>query len=145
MQHGSNQLPVRCPAQMISARLIGRCWGGRTFLVSCGDQVSTIKYTPWGWESESVSVDGIVRVRRTGRKMSHGYRFMIGESLAALSVAVPWWAETFPLSDLNFVRLEVDGHVLYEEGHPPERPLRWTVAVEGFPVIQQSLRRNLGA
>src|SRR5687768_11683225 len=101
---------------MMIATLIGRRWGGRTLLVRCENEAFTVKYTPWGWKAESVSVDDVVAVRRTGRKMSHGYRFRLGERLASLSVAVPWWAETFPVSDLVFFRLEVDGEILYEEG-----------------------------
>jgi hypothetical protein len=125
---------------MCSATLIGRWWGGRRFLVRCDDEVFTVKYTPWGWNAESVSVNDVVAVRRSGHRMSHGYRFRLGDRLASLSVAVPWWAETLPLSDLNFVRLEVDGEVLYEEGRAPTRPLDWTVAAEGFPVVPGAKR-----
>jgi hypothetical protein len=85
-----------------------------------------------------VLVDGVVVVRRSGPKMSHGYRFMLGDCLASLSLAVPWWAETFPLSDLVFVRLEVDGEVLYQEGTAPKRQLHWSVAPLGFRVIPKS-------
>lgn len=121
----------------MTATLIGRRWGGRTLAVRCDDEEFTVKYTPWGWNAESVSVDDIVVVKRSGQKMSHDYRFRLGERLASLSVAVPWWAETFPLSDLIFVRLEVSGEVLYEEGRVPNHPLQCTVAEGGFPVIPE--------
>jgi hypothetical protein len=67
--------------------------------------------------------------------MSHGYRLRLGDRHASLSVAVPWWAETFPLSDLTFVRLEVGDHVLYQEGRRPARPLEWTVEPGAAHVI----------
>ena len=120
---------------MLSATLIGRWWGGRKLLVQCDGQAFTVKYTPWGHTAESVSVDDVVVVRRNGRRMTHGYRFRLGGHLASLSIAVPWWAELLPLSDLTFVRLEVDGNVLYAEGRAPRRPLKWTVAAEGFAVV----------
>jgi hypothetical protein len=122
---------------MMFATLIARRWGGRTFLVRCDDRQFTVQYNPWGFNAESVSIDGEIVVRRSGHKMSHGYRFRLGEHLASLSVAVPWWAETFPLSDLIFVQLEVNGEVLYQEGRPPKKPLQWTVASGGFPIIQE--------
>src|SRR5439155_13867103 len=100
---------------MLTASLIGRRWGGRTFLVRSDEQAFTVMYTPWGWSAEAVSVDAVVVVRRTGHKMSHGYRFRLGEHLASVTVAVPWWAETFPLSVLIFVRLDVVVEVLYVE------------------------------
>src|SRR5688572_23004307 len=92
--------PLGALSSIMSATLIARRWGGRTLLVRCGDEAFTVTYTPWGWNAESVSVDDVVTVRRSGRKMSHGYRFRLGERLASLIVAVPWWAEMLPLSDL---------------------------------------------
>ena len=129
---------------MMSATLIARCWGGRTLRVTCGGQTFTVQYHPWGWDAESVSVDGVVVARRTGYRMSHGYRFRLGDSLASLRVAVPWWAETYPLSDLVFVRFELDGHPLYLEGRTPRRSLEWTLAKEAVAVIPEDQRRGPG-
>jgi hypothetical protein len=75
--------------------------------------------------------------------MSSGYRFRMGEYNASLIVAIPLWAEILPLHDLTYVRLEVEGHVLYEEGHPPNRPLRWTDPAGAFPVIPMDASHNL--
>jgi hypothetical protein len=120
---------------MASARLIRKRWCSRTFSLECDGGTSVVHYSPWGMNRESVSVDGVVVVRRPGTiRMSHGYRFRIGAASVELSVGVPWWGELFPLY-LSFVRLEVDGDVVYEEGRPPRRPLDWTTAAEGFAVI----------
>src|SRR6186997_659792 len=112
---------------MLKARLIARSHLSRTILVEGAAEPHTVRYWPWGINSESVVVDGAVAARRHGgHNMSSGYRFRMGEYNASLIVAIPLWAEILPLHDLTYVRLEVEGHVLYEEGHPPNRPLRWT-------------------
>ena len=123
---------------MTTVALKEKHWCGRTLLVTCGDgRTYTVEYSPWGVGRESVFVDGAVAVRRSGGgRMSHGYRFWLGDTLVSLSVAIPWWAEALPLCDLSFVRLEVEGVIVYEEGRPPDHPLQWTVASGGFPVIE---------
>jgi hypothetical protein len=125
---------------MTTATLQKKRWYGRTLLLTCDGRDHTVQYSPWGWNRESVTVDGVVAVRRRGGlRMSHGYRFWVDGKLVALSIAVPWWAEFLPVRDLTLVRLEVDGTVVYEEGRAPRRPLQWTMATEGFQVVQPSL------
>ena len=121
---------------MMSAALVGMSKWGRTLLVQCGESTFVVRYSPWGFNTECVYVDGAVAVRRAGGyKMSHRYRFLLGDQMAELSVALPWWGEYVRLGDLSFFRLEVAGTLLYREGRPPRGPLPCTTAAVGFPVV----------
>src|SRR5688572_17386915 len=102
-----------------SAKLLRKIWCLRTFAVECGGQRYVVRYSAWGLNKESVSVDGVVVARRGGDtyRMTHGYRFRLGTSTAELIVAVPWWGELFPLY-LSFVCLQIDGVTLYQNGRP---------------------------
>src|SRR4051812_6004045 len=101
---------------MTTATLQEKRWCGRTLLVSCDDRTYAVQYSPWGWNHESVLVNGEVVVSRNrGQRMSHEYRFWLDGVMAKLSIAMPWWAELL-LRDLSFLRLEVNGAVVYEEG-----------------------------
>ena len=119
------------------ARLTFKGWFRRTWLVDTGAFVHTVAYNGWGPGYETVLVDDVVAVRRTGLGgMTHGFRFFLDECCTVtLAVAVPWWCEFLPLRDLSFARIEVDGEAVYEEGRAPKRPLKWTVATRPFTVI----------
>ena len=131
---------------MPTAQLMTRRWFRRTWLVTCepGGNVHEIRYNGWGLNTEYVYLNGFEAVRRGAsslrlRSMTHGYRFALDDGhTAALSVSIPWWGEFFPVCDLSFVRLEIDGEVLYQEGVPPTCQMRWSTAAEGFPVIPLS-------
>jgi hypothetical protein len=121
---------------MLTARLIARSHLSRTILVEGGPQPYTIRYWPWGLNSESVFVDGMCAARRSGgHNMTGGFRFRVGDFYASLIVAVPFWCELLPLRDLTFVQLEINDQVIYEEGRRPKRRLAWTSPQGGFPVI----------
>jgi hypothetical protein len=123
------------------AELIEKKWFHRVIAVACDDASFLIRYNGRGLGTEYVYVDDVLVVRRSRGNwlMSHGFRFSIGERhWAALSVAIPWWCEVFPFSDLSFMRLEVDGVTVYQEGEAPKRPLKWTSSASGFPVILPS-------
>jgi hypothetical protein len=123
---------------VLTARLIARSHLSRTILVEGGPQLYVVKYDPWGFNSESVLVNGACAARRTGmHNMTCGYRFRLGDWNASLIIAIPWWCEMFPLGDLSCVRLEVEGAMLYEEGRPPKRALHWVGPAAAFPVIQR--------
>ena len=127
---------------MTSAKLLKKRWCARTLLVTCDDQAYTVQYSPWGVNTEKVSVDGVVVVRRRDSwSMNHGFRFWVGDQMAALRVSIPPWVLLPFLGDLSFVCLEVGGEVVYEEGRAPDNPLQWTVARGGFPVVDAALNR----
>jgi hypothetical protein len=115
---------------MASARLTDKRWFIREWVVDCDGIRHAIRYNGREFLRESVYVDGAVASQRTGRgAMRRGYHFMLDETnQVALSIAMPWWCEILPLRDLSFVRLELNGAILYEEGHPPKQPLKWTGA-----------------
>jgi hypothetical protein len=122
---------------MASTRLTEKRWFAREWQVDCEGAFHSVRYSARELLRETVYVDGVVASVRTGRGgMSHGYRFPIDDANeAALSIAIPWWCELLPLRDLSFVRLELNGEYLYEEGRAPTRPLRWTgAAPRGFEV-----------
>ncbi len=116
---------------------VQRGWCRRSFVVSIEAEPFVVDYSPWGMNTETVSVDGVTVVRRRGgHTMSHAFHFPLGDHRAILSIALPWWGELFIPLWLSFVQIEIDGQVVYREGRPPKRPLRRTVANLGFPVVR---------
>lgn len=108
----------------ITAELRQRKLFRRVLLITCPEGLWEVTYNGRGYGFESVDVNGVEVVRRSGwGRMSQRYEFRLGERCVALSVAVPLWCELLPVRDLNFVRLEVDGEIVYEEGREPDRPL----------------------
>ena len=121
---------------MLTARLIARSHLSRTILVEGGPQPHTVRYWPWGINSERVLVDELCVARRSGwHNMTGGYLFRMGQFNASLIVAIPAWCELLPVRDLTFVQLAVEGQVLYQEGNPPTRAFEWTSPASAFPVI----------
>ena len=122
---------------MASVRLVRKRWLGREWQIDCDGASHSIRYSGRELFRETVYVDGLIASRRTGRgRMSCGYRFLIYDANeVALSVAIPWWCELLPLCDLSFVRLELNGECLYEEGKAPNHTMKWTgAAARGFEV-----------
>lgn len=111
----------------ITSELLQRNKFVRVVLITCPEGLWEVTYNGRGMGFETVHVNGVDVARRSGSgRMSQRYEFRLGERCVALSVAVPWWCELLPLGDLNFVRLEIDGKIVYEEGQPPARPLHVT-------------------
>ena len=76
----------------------------------------TIEYNGYGIGYESVFVNGKLAARRKGfSRMSHRFEFVVGDSPAALTVAIPAWGEVIPLCNLSAFSLELDGCRVYAE------------------------------
>ncbi|MCB9851357.1 MAG: hypothetical protein H6817_11710 [Phycisphaerales bacterium] len=103
----------------------------RTWHVTDADREFELNYNGYGFGYETVSIDGVECARRTGwGVMSQQYVFTHYDHRFVISVALPWWGEGLALvSRLKFVRVEIDGHIVYQEGKPPMRPLPETRSV----------------
>src|SRR5688572_5935236 len=70
---------------------VQRGWCRRSFVVSIEAEPFVVDYSPWGMNTETVSVDGVTVVRRRGgHTMSHAFHFPLGDHRAILSIALPW-------------------------------------------------------
>lgn len=118
----------------------------REWQITCDGISYSVRYTARQLGRETVYVDGIAASQRTGSgPMSHGYVFDLNDvTRVSLIVAIPWWCELLPLADLSFVRLELNGECLYEEGQRPNRSLQWSgPQPRGFEITSASHQATL--